>query len=317
MNFNDICIKDISPINEKKNKINIETQKEKLFDKIKLVTNNINLNFGINIQEYDYENLYNNINKCNKTYDLFLKAYTKIMFDESKIYEIKFSDKKIIPVSNYNADFINNKTIFNFNIMCYGKSLYYHIRYIYFIMHDLFINKPIKKEQYNFTLFCDSDTFNLYQNNFSEMMKNENKEIYEKSKKSWDIFTTEYITFSNLLNKTYQEKNKNEFKYCNYEIDKFKLFKINIYFCVSSNYLMKGIGGKRSLMNYFHYNIIEGITDTNKKENYICINLDDNITMTGNFNKNCTGRREAKKQSDINTFEIPDDLKNCDNISIL
>ncbi len=79
---------------------------------------------------------------------------------------------------------------------------------------------------------------------------------------------------------------------------------------------MKGIGAKRSLMNYFHYNITQNIQDENKKNNYTCINLDDNITMIGNFTTDCTGRGEAKKRSDSNSFEIPEKLIKCDNMSI-
>jgi len=185
-------------------------------------------------------------------------------------------------------------------------------------LYDL-LSQDIKKDDeiYNIILFCDQDTFNLYKNNSVTLAKYKyKKENYDNSKKTWSEFKTKFITFSNLLNSLYPLDNKDIFIDCLYELEKLKLFNVNILFCVSDNYLMKGIGAKRSLMNYFHYDITLHIDNENKKNNYMCMNLDDNITMVGNFNKDCTGRGEAKKMSDKDTYKIPSKLINCDNISI-
>ena len=311
--LDDLCIKDISPKNEHNKEIDVTMQKEKLIEKIKMITINIKNIFGIDIPDFIHDN---NI-QCNKSYDLFLKVYTHMMFENIKLYKFIYDKNKLEQYNDYNI-FISDKLTYNFNIICFGKSLYYHIRYIYFILYDLLSQNSKKdNEIYNIILFCDQDTFNLYKNNSITLATYKHKrENYDNSKKVWNEFKTKFVTFSNLLNSLYPLDKKDIFIDCLYELEKLKLFNVNILFCVSDNYLMKGIGAKRSLMNYFHYKITKNINNEDKKNNYMCMNLDDNITMVGNFNKDCTGRGEAKKMSDKYTYDIPSKLINCDNISI-
>ena len=277
-------------------------------------------------------------------YEKFLKNYIECMFKESTIYKlnkdsvcvdkIKNNDNIIIPLEDVN-NFIKNES-YNFNIMCFGKSLYYHIRYIYFILFNILnknrenLKEEEKLEIYNFVLFCDYETYNIYTKNLQTIINTYTnpaevsniRTIYESSKEEWKKFKTTYITFSNLLNKLYPPDKKNNFTYCNYELQKIQDYNVNIYFCVSNNDLMKGIGAKRSLMNYFHYVMIKDMEKV--RDNYMCMNLDDNITMIGHFTKKCPGKQQAQKEAfttsaeKITNFKEPNEiqLNECGNLSI-
>jgi hypothetical protein len=341
-----LCITEKSPTEEslilkslkdpkkpRKNAITINTQSSKLKKNILEVTKCIYDNYVIQLDD----------TKLDVTeYKKFLKKYIQCMFNESIIYklnaanlnfDIKKNFKDLIILEEDKQNFITEKS-YNFNIMCFGKSLYYHIRYIYFILFNILNKKPEERteeetlEKYNFVLFCDHETYNIYNNNLKTIENRGTadpniKIIQQESNRYWGIFQTDYITFSNLLNKLYPEGKKNNFTYCDYELEQIHKHNVNIYFCVSQNDLMKGIGAKRSLMNYFHYAMIKDM-EQKVKEYYNCMNLDDNITMIGNFTDKCKARNIAQQKAftiineEITNIEEPNtiELNECGNLSI-
>ena len=407
----DVCIKRESPKYKTSNlPVTYKTQKNTLMIHINNVTKEIKSKYRIDYENYYYE---------------FINKFIENIYQKCKIYHYNYSKNIIIDtnISKIRDNFTNNS--YNFNIICFDKSLFYHIRYIYFILNsdkytttikekdkikikeeinenydvkdkknEIKIRKlnnkkldPIKSEKtitynnkkiseleiiitgkikeiseriqtkYNFLLCCDHETFNNYKQNLTDM-KEEISKLSENeilmfsyyTQKMWEKFN-EYKTFSFFLNnlieiknfitvisaseyKDYIKKIKPEeypkleekiFMYCLYERrEMINIQNIKIYFLVSDNYLMKGIGAKRALINYFHNNM-HNIETYHFRENYVCMNLDDNITMIGSHNKlkgknPCTGRKCAQVKSDDSNdtyFNPPSCLKDCNIISIL
>ena len=172
----------------------------------------------------------------------------------------------------------------NINIMSFGKSLYYILRYIVFILHNHSSNlyDELKKNKINFIIYVDSDTFKIYNdnipiiNNYKDLPVNDTVKNYWKKK-----------NFAAILHSIGEEN----FTNCTHEIDFLNNIKdiCNLYFLESSHYLMKGIGGKRAVMNYVNYLIPEkfyGADGIREKSKYTCMYLDDNISMIVHLSNN-------------------------------
>jgi len=95
--IDDICIQDTSPKNEYDKDIDVTMQKEKLIEKIKMVTIDIKNIFGIDIPDFIHNNQENNLH-CNKKYDSFLKAYTHMMFENTKLFRFIYDKYKLEPI---------------------------------------------------------------------------------------------------------------------------------------------------------------------------------------------------------------------------
>lgn len=200
--------------------------------------------------------------------------------------------------------------------MSFRKSLYYILRYIVFILHNHTDNlyETLRTKYINFIIYVDSDTFNIYKSNIDIINNiintNPIKKVDDEIIKYW-----EKKNFAAILHSI----NEQDFKNCLHEIFFLKniIDNINIYFLESSNYLMKGIGGKRAVMNYVNYLIADKNCKLyNDKKNYKSMYLDDNISMiihlsdTDNKSKLCQNNKREHK--DDNTEDVEN--QNKDNI---
>jgi hypothetical protein len=205
-------------------------------------------------------------------YDIYIKSYVAKIFKDCKFYKLIYFDfdnedlifyKTTIDKEIENFRNIEGKKTYNFNIICYGKSLYYLLKYIYFIVVD----RKLKNNRFNFILYCDDNSFNIYKDNLESLKKENLTSLIDFAN-----MLTEYKTFSQMLNRLYD---KEKIKNCYFELGKLKELGVNIYFMVSNNYLMRGIGCKRAIMNCTNFYIS---MKTNHKEKYLSMHLDDNIT---------------------------------------
>jgi len=151
----------------------------------------------------------------------------------------------------YTSSSSNCKVI---NIIGFGKSLEYLLKYILF-----HVNYKYKNATILFMIFCDNESFDSYKNNT-------NIPIDETTYFSEDI-------------KLFSDKINNPIN----QIDLRVLGEfIQIYFIYSDHYLMKGIGGKRAAIQYYNYTYLSK-NDTN----YKCMTIDDNITSIVKIEKDC------------------------------
>jgi len=142
----------------------------------------------------------------------------------------------------------NTKVI---NIIAFGKSLQYLLKYIAFHLRALKQDDSIVV-----MVFCDNESFLEYQDNIQNFSITREPE-YEIKRLFTDQINGDYR--DNALLVFHKE----------YDI----LQRIPIYFVESTHYLMKGIGGKRGVIQYYNKEFL-----SNNNEAYKCMTIDDNIT---------------------------------------
>ena len=265
---------------EKESTLSSEHDKEYTEDTFSLAKTELNL-LLLDIDKIIFKHIGSDVDSIVK-YDIYLKSYTADIFRSCKFYNLILKSEILtvneITINEYK--FNNFKNLYNFNIICYGKSLFYLLKYIYFII----IKGTKNEDKYNFILYCDINSYKKYQENLVVI----NKKLKERN----DIVSYEFdklLTFSHILNSKYTQE---KFSNCNFEIKELKKLKVNIYFLVSEHYLVRGIGAKRGLANCMNFYIS---MKTNMKENYLSMHLDDNNTTIVDRRKVCDYDASKKK----------------------
>jgi len=155
------------------------------------------------------------------------------------------------------------------NIICYGKSLMYILKYIAFWF--LKIN-PEYLSSISILCFCDSESYHNYAT--EQLIVPPNKSTQHMGEQS----------FHDFLGKTRDDYFLGE--------DEARIIRLlDIRFVQSSHFLMKGIGGKRALIQYYNY-----VHLSNNDPNFMCMTIDDNITSVYHILPGCKFRRINKEE---------------------
>jgi hypothetical protein len=174
---------------------------------------------------------------------------------------------------------INNNS-YNINVLTYGKTLFYILRYIQFLL----LNFERTDEIINFFIFCDIETYSVHMNNLQFILNALRATEYHFAP---EVDASAIYNFKQFL-ELYQGD-----RFHQLSSNELRLFQsINIYYITSADPLMKGIGCKRAAINQFHYLICNSAYNSGiNKDNYIIMQLDDNISGITNMNDdNCKKR---------------------------
>ena len=238
------------------------TLNDAIINTAKIVSSHVNTRKRVAITKY-YNDVYKPflLNTMGKMYDSLREHSVSFDIDN----KITFTDAGIYVASKQN--FIN--------IICFGRTLTYTLKYIAF----LFATSPLESiKNTQVILFCDDDTFNHYKN-----------EIV-------DVRSTPYIhqtSFHQVFG-----TDDSDYFVTRDELDIIKY--LNVTFVHSSHYLMKGIGGKRAVIQYYNAAKFSGNSD-----DFVCMTIDDNISGIYDL-KNCDVRTQNKY-----------DINECVSVSLL
>ena len=192
------------------------------------------------------------------TFNPFLRATANMMMDTTNTHQLQLHENgqaqfKHIDPKNL-ASMTTSSSIKIVNILCFGKSLYYLLKYIEYMNNS--------STDLVFFLFSDADSYELYKNSepLATTIVNENMAPL----------------FCNKIND-------------DYSINARLISQIPIYFVHGSHDLIRGVGGKRALIQHYNYTYLSG---HNKK--YSCMTIDDNITDIIELNGSCTAKITQK-----------------------
>lgn len=197
-----------------------------------------------------------------------------------------------------------NDSSYNINILTYGKTLFYILRYIQFLL----LNFRRNDERINFFIFCDIETYRVHMNNLQFIL---NALRAPEHHFAPEVNTGEIYNFKQFLALYPGDR------FHQLSLNELTLFQsINIYYIASADPLMKGIGCKRAAINQFHYLICNSAYNSGiNKDNYIIMQLDDNISGINNINRDCKKRVVDNiiqcPNRNLPKNATPDTLKNC------
>jgi len=229
-----------------------------------------------------------------------IESISKILFDHCV---------DLHPDKNIENILTSLSTINFINIIAFGRNFMYYLRYIIWICRHKIIPPDQLISEFYFTpeiinnnllpltcffIVCDKESFNSYGANMANMNRGENTvRILKTHTEDDNIHLPIMKSFTEYLNifETKEEFNK----IYDDEILILKALNIKIFLVESDNYLMKGIGGKRGLINYYSYLLCNHIfnndtfsIDLELYRNKFCtMTIDDNITGIYEITHNC------------------------------
>jgi hypothetical protein len=281
------------------NTYNINNIKNNYFSEIEK-----NIERNLTPEERKYLNTFTKEEKPINRFMLYLKKVAEDMLVQSNSFKINLNENNTIGFEESNLQQLLNQrdsfktdvitilnenrqqqvadiSTYNFNVMCYEKSLFYHLRYIYYILFNTYeltevaIRKLLGKN-INFILYCDNDTYNRYINHIQLINENSTGQLNNTEEAIWAT--------SNFFTEVLWHVSDTKLN-CSYIIQKLREVGVNIYLICSRHKLIKGIGGKRALMNHVNFNIANNMENDVDKNNYMCMYLDDNISSVLNMGK--------------------------------
>lgn len=224
-----------------------------------------------------------NISKSNyyqKVYKPFLHKTTDQMLNMSSTVDLKYNDEKFIfspaiapPLS----------TSYFINILCFGKSLTYLLKYVAFLFKD---TMGVRNSNVCVFLVCDEESYNNYATENVSII--DDNFIFPKSFN--DVFGKSDCNGNDIgSNQTYNVSIK--------ELE--VLNEINIKCVYSSHFLMKGVGGKRAFIQHYNKTWL-----SDNSPDFMCMTLDDNITAIYNITAQCNVRKTNKSKIS-NCYTVP------------
>ena len=213
-----------------------------------------------------------------KNYKRFLKLTTQKMMEQSHTFQLSVNNPDhTLSIVSSSIENISKTSVVN--IISFEKSLDYILKYIAY---------HFSQGKNSFIIFCDEF-------NFNELIKTTS--IYEKE---------------NYENENEKENKRQPLLTEQLKIDGYTLSSkelsflrsLNIYIVYSNHCLMTGVGGKRSLIQYYNYLLAKD------DDNYTCLTIDDNIS--GVFEVNLT---ECKRRNVLqNKHYNEEKFANCKSV---
>lgn len=184
-------------------------------------------------------------------YQPFLWLTTKQIVEQSKTTQFmtdSFGWRDVNPEKLF-SNTENRHSPRIINIIAYKKNLNYLLKYMAFHLHNS-IQHLDGEISWCFMVFCDEDSFQFYNEHANDL------------EMGWETST---------IPRLFSEYLKSSMKLTKNDLD--VLEKVSIFFVHSTHALMKGIGGKRAAIQYYHCHYL-----SNQSPDYTCLTIDDNIT---------------------------------------
>jgi len=221
-----------------------------------------------------------NPNYYKHIYKPFLFETAKKMSDSLQMHKVTYTPQTqlfyMVPVAGITPSTSIAKTNIEndliVNVICFGRSFTYLLIYLAYLFSN--ITKADGTARNNqILLYCDDESYTSYKNTHINFIQPNMNNVYQRG------FHNQFGKNKEMYGLTPQHINI--------------LSKLNIYILHSSHYLMKGVGGKRAVIQYYNAKILAP-QYSHHSTPFVSMTIDDNITGIYVLNNTCNVRDSNK-----------------------